>query len=935
MIKEGMMKSQLKLFLRIKNIILVIMIFGLIGCGSSDQEMVQSAREYFEQNKLREAALELKNALQENPENAEARYMLGIINLDMGDMATAEKEFRRAAEAGWDEGQARIGQARAMINGRTFKKLLDEINVSDSYSARVQADIEALRALAMLGLGNSEQAVDMLNEAVRIDDGAFHAQKATIQIDLANNNIEHAAQSLKKAQEQYGKNKEVLLLSAIISARSKELDKAAEAYKKIIEYEPGKLVTIYGKQARLGLARYQVLNKDYDNANITLKPLLTQAANDPEVNFVGGLLAFEQSELEVAEERLLKVLKVAPDHVQTHLLFGAVNYAQEDYEQAAYYLGKYISVVPENVEARKILGRAYIKLGQHNEAQATLQSGLEDGSDDAELLALVGISQMQSGDIAGSIEGLEKAVKTAPESDELRSELARAYISAGETENAIAELKTIIAEGGDKKKAEVLLVATHLRAKQYDQAIEVVLEMLQKNPDDPAVLSLTGNVFAISGDNAEARKYFNKALQIKPNYVPATMLLARVEEIEGQPDKAEELYKNLATESKEDISPIMALARLAESQNQDEKMIEWLEEARKRAPKDVKPNKILSEYYLRENELEKAGVLIKEAIKKAPRDRNLLVLQARWQIADRQYNNALSSLNELVTRAPESVFVRTMLAETYYKLSQISDARKQLGLVLEKQPHYAPALILMSSLELQSGNYNEGLAIARKIQTVKPDLYLGFELAGDALMMKQEFAAARKNYELAMQQKQFAELVIKISEATARSGDLKVSTKPLLDWLGSHPDDVRVLQFLGNAYQNLKQNENAIDTYEKILMLEADNVAALNNLAWLYLLENNSKAFKLAEKAYERAPNDVGVNDTYGWALVQQGQVDKGVRLLEKAFSALPEVAEVQYHYAVALIESGKDDKGREILGKLLDSNKSFEGREAAEQLMR
>ena len=929
------MKSQSKVIDKIRNTILIFIVLSILGCGSSDQEMIQAARSYLDQNKLREAALELKNALQENPENAEARYILGVINLDMGDMATAEKEFRRAAEAGWDEGQARIGQARSMISGRAFQKLLDEIEVSENYSNEVRADIEALRALAIFGLGNAVQAVEILNEAVKIDGSAFSVLKASIQINLATNNLEQAIESLKKAQGQYGDNKEVLLLNAIISARSDELDKAAEAYKKIIELEPEKLITIYGKQARLGLARYQVLNKEYDNANITLKPLLAQAANDPEVNFVGGLLAFEQRDLEAAEERLLKVLKVAPDHAQTLLLFGAVNYAQEDYEQAAYYLAKYISVAPENLGARKILGRAYIKLGQHTEAQATLQSGLEDGNDDAELLALVGISQLQAGDIAASIEGLEKAVKAAPESDELRSELARAYISAGETENAIAELKTILAEGDDKEQAEILLIATHLRAKQYDQAIGFVLDMLQKNPDDPAVLSLTGNVFAISGDNVEARKYFNKALQIKPDYIPANMLLARVEEIDGQPDKAEEIYKNVAVVSKDDISPVMALARLAETQNQTEKMIKWLEDARKRAPNNVKPNKILSEYYLREEKLEKAGVLIKDAIKKAPRDRNLLVLQARWQIADRQYNNALSTLNELVIRVPESVFVRTMLAETYYKLAQLADARRQLDIVLEKQPHYTPALILMSSLELQSGNYNEALAIARKIQTVKPNLHLGFELAGDAMMMKKEYAAAKKNYELAMRQKQFAELVIKISEAAARAGELSLSTKPLLDWLGEHPDDVRVLQFLGNAYQSLKQNKNAIDTYEKILVLQSDNVAALNNLAWVYLLENNSKAFKLAEKAYERAPNDVGVNDTYGWALVQQGQIDKGVRLLEKAMAALPDVPEVQYHYAVALLKSGEEVKAREMLGKLLSGDKSFVGRTDAEQLMR
>ena len=131
--------------------ILALTTLALVACGGpamDDQQLVQTAKTYIAENKMREAALELKNALQANPDNAEARYLLGQINLDVGDMAGAEKEFRRAASAGWKEEEARIGVARALISSHTFQKVVDEVEIKDSYPASARADLYGLGVVA-------------------------------------------------------------------------------------------------------------------------------------------------------------------------------------------------------------------------------------------------------------------------------------------------------------------------------------------------------------------------------------------------------------------------------------------------------------------------------------------------------------------------------------------------------------------------------------------------------------------------------------------------------------------------------------------------------------------------------------------------------------------------------------------------------------------
>src|SRR5258705_2700126 len=79
---------------------LVALVAGLLaGCGPSTPEaLVASAKEYLAKNDRNAAVIQLKTALQTNPDDAEARFLLGKSLLETGEVASAEKELRKAAE---------------------------------------------------------------------------------------------------------------------------------------------------------------------------------------------------------------------------------------------------------------------------------------------------------------------------------------------------------------------------------------------------------------------------------------------------------------------------------------------------------------------------------------------------------------------------------------------------------------------------------------------------------------------------------------------------------------------------------------------------------------------------------------------------------------------------------------------------------------------
>ena len=61
---------------------------------------LDKARDSFAKGDIKAAGIELKNALQKDPGNAEARLLLGELYLKLGNGLAAEKEFRRAQELG-------------------------------------------------------------------------------------------------------------------------------------------------------------------------------------------------------------------------------------------------------------------------------------------------------------------------------------------------------------------------------------------------------------------------------------------------------------------------------------------------------------------------------------------------------------------------------------------------------------------------------------------------------------------------------------------------------------------------------------------------------------------------------------------------------------------------------------------------------------------
>ena len=120
----------------------------------------------------------------------------------------------------------------------------------------------------------------------------------------------------------------------------------------------------------------------------------------------------------------------------------------------------------------------------------------------------------------------------------------------------------------------------------------------------------------------------------------------------------------------------------------------------------------------------------------------------------------------------------------------------------------------------------------------------------------------------------------------------------LHDVLKILPNDSVSLSLAGYCYEKTGQMDDAIEYYEKILVLNSENTNALNSIAYLLALHGKDldRALGFARRALESDPDNAAYNDTIGYVYSKRNQADLAKRYLKKALERDPVNSEIRTH---------------------------------------
>jgi putative PEP-CTERM system TPR-repeat lipoprotein len=907
-----------------------MLLLPIAGITASEADgHFQEARDYLAAGKLRPAIIELKNALQRDPGHIESRLLLAEAYLRTGEAAGAEKEFVRAGELGAAPPRWVPGYGQALLQQGKFQALLDRISVDDGLEPAQRADVLAMRGQALLALSQRESAAAAYEQALALDPKHAAARLGKIRLLILDRQFDTALESAAALVQDHPEHVEALVTKGELQRQLRQFDQAEIDFKRAIQLAPRTL------QAYVGLGLVHVAQRKPDLALEDVAALRKQFPDVPVAGYIHALAAFQKGDMQTASEQLQQVLAASPEQLQAQLMYGVVNYAQGRYQLAEEYLTRIHTRMPGEPMVAKLLAAARMKLNQPDQAIAVLEPLTASHGDDAQLLALLGTAHLQAGDNNRGAEYMARAVELAPDQALLRAQLAMGQLASGDTPSAISELEQAVQLDQEIVQADVLLVMSYLRAGELDKALQAGARLRERKPDSPVAINLVGLVHLANKDFQAADKAFRDALAKDPNFLVARMNLARSALAQQDPDSAARHYQEVLDRQPGDQGAMLGLAALAKARGDAQAYEQWLTRARQANPGALAPILLMAELQLREGDPLKTTTTLNDLAEADQGRPEVLRLRGMALIQAGQFSNAIRVLEQLTRDRPDAIEGWFQLGRAQVGAGDLPAARASFerAVELDTKAQVPLLLIALAELEFKAGDPAAALAVAQRLQQQQPDNPAGYELAANAHRELNQPDNAIAALERAIQIAPSGQRARALAVARSTAGDPAAAAAGLQDWLEQQPGDVASRSALAMLQQQSGQLTAAIANYEAVIEAAPKHPVMLNNLAWLYLQQQDPRAEEIARRAYEAAPQKPEIIDTYGWVLFKLGKTEEGLRLLQQALVLAPRTAEIGLHVAEALHQAGRAAEARRVLDGIQREHPTGKWAEAAEAL--
>jgi len=865
-----------------------------------------NAKNYLSENKVNESIIELKNAIRGDNKNAEARFLLGQIYLNLGDGASAVKELERANKLNYAVNKVLPLLARAYI---LTDSDLDVLALSESALTLAndeQTHYLAYKTLASLRTEQIEQAKESADLAQSLGKESLYSMLAMAYVQLADNNYDEVKVLISRILVIDAKQPDALMLQGQVSIVTKEYQQAVVSFKAYLNLQPRSGIV------QLLLADALLKSGQYDEAEKYADGILARVASQPFAHYIKAMVAFNRKDFEKTSEHAEMALSANFNQFNLKLVAGASAFYLKNWQQSHRHLTSVVNYLPKDHQARRMLAVTQLELGLIDEISATIGDFEGNQANDAQFISSLSFKLLELG-------ATNEAKKLLARNDDIAVNSA--------TDNARQGILKLMMN--DPTGIQDLQDAVRLDPKFIEAELALAYAALQNN------------------DTSKAREIAIKWQEKYPEKAGGHNLMASIAIKEEKYDAAEEFLQQSLVLEPDNIFALTEQLRLARQQKNEplsKQRVDYLIEL---APKN---NKVLRHYFgVYRNEMALDKLLAAHRVNKSDLKKAILVAEA--MVTLEKFKQAESLLTEFADtpKLPKRYWQLSVF--NYRKQNDAKKVKSTLESWLKASPYHLEPVVLLADLHANSGNNERGLNIVKRgldyhtdnlvLQLVKMQLLLNSKQISQAKMLYKTLAITNINDALKqgflgrilLLEEKYVQAVPKLTKlydaypssqnavylagAFLGTEENTKAVKVLKHYLAIDPNENRIKTMLAGIYLE-GDTDQSIALYDDIIAKQPKNIIAHNNLAWLYLEKNNlNKALVHAKEAFALAPHIPNIADTYGKVLLKSGDKRGALKYAGKASElAKGQDIDIQLNYIEALIANSRANEAGDLLSK-------------------
>ncbi len=283
---------------------------------------------------------------------------------------------------------------------------------------------------------------------------------------------------------------------------------------------------------------------------------------------------------------------------------------------------------------------------------------------------------------------------------------------------------------------------------------------------------------------------------------------------------------------------------------------------------------------------------------------------------------------------PDNAATHHLMAVAAARAGDTLRSDTEIKRALQIDENHLPARIAAAKLALGNNRIEEFLQHMERLELLSPNNSEVILLQAAAAQNDGDVSKAVTLAERAFINAPVPATIKALAIYTEVGGDRVGAQEFYRTWLSQIPDDVEITLALAQSLQSSNDVPEAVTLYKKLLQLEPDNIAALNNIAWMLRETEPVKALSYARRAGSLAPESADVLDTLAVVEYSNRKYKQAMRNVNRALEQRPRAPTLIYHSAMIRAARGEIGSAKEDLVKLLARTKEFVEVQQAEALL-